>query len=229
MSSAAERVVSWVLTAAAVMLAAAAVYKQWAPSQRITGAAELASITFDSAWTAATPYAVHVAGIPEATVTMMVFQDLECPACRQFHAGPFTRVMERHSNAIRAQYVHFPLRQHRFARIAAQAAECGGLQGRFNEFVEAAYLQQDSLGLRPWVRYGIDARVPDTTAFLACVAGPNQFARIDSGAAVAERLRLQGTPTIIINGWRFRGVPGEEQLEAVIAALRAGRKPTAGP
>jgi hypothetical protein len=80
-------------------------------------------------------------------------------------------------HAVRARYpkdvglffVHFPLPMHRFARPAARATECAGLQGKFGQMVDAVYNKQDSLGLKSWSDYGRDAGVADTVAFrLAC-------------------------------------------------------------
>lgn len=161
---------------------------------------------------------------PARPVTIIEFADLECPACRHFELGTLADVRQKYGSNVRSAFVHFPLSNHRYARPAAKAAECAHEQGKFQPFIEAVYKTQDSLGTKSWMSYALEAGVGDSSRYKTCLDGPG-FARIDSGYSVAERLELPGTPTVMVNGWRFDGVPTVRQLSEVIDALLAGRKP----
>lgn len=153
----------------------------------------------------------------------MEFVDLECPFCRRYQAT-LQRVADQFGSAVSLVFLHYPLDMHRFARPAAQASECAERQGRFREFVEAAYAKQDSFGLKAWVSVAREAGVPDTAGFLRCLEGA-PATRIDSARAAGEGIPVRGTPTLVVNGWTFRSPPPESELVRVITELLAGREP----
>lgn len=66
-------------------------------------------------------------------------------------------------------------------------------------------------------------------ALRACLSGTRPYPRIDSGVVIAERLQLPGTPTVIVNGWRFSRTPSASQLTRVIEDLLAGKEPELAP
>jgi len=62
-------------------------------------------------------------GPGDASVTIIEFADLECPACRLFH-GMLRDALAQIDDPVALVFVHFPLEQHRFARPAARVLEC---------------------------------------------------------------------------------------------------------
>jgi protein-disulfide isomerase len=120
--------------------------------------------------------------------------------------------------------VHFPLPQHRFARPAARAAECAHDQGLFDKFQDLVYSKQDSLGLKSWISYAEEARVPELRRFERCVADTARVARIEAGILLDKQLAVRGTPTVILNGSRFWNPPSQTELLQAIAALKDGKQ-----
>lgn len=222
-----DRVLSGLLTIAAIIMAAVLVKREFFPAPRgpiqvpASGALE-----FDASWR---EYLAHgdVTTPPSAPITLIEFVDLECPACRGFHLGALRDARAEFGSQLDVRFVHWPLPSHRFARPAAEAAECARNQGRFSEFLEAVFERQDSLGLKSWAGFAHQAGVSDTVTFMACLRDPASLrARIDSGAATAERRSFFGTPTVFVNGWRFPSPPSSVRLREVITDLLAGREPT---
>lgn len=123
--------------------------------------------------------------------------------------------------------VHFPLSIHRFAPSAARASECALREGRFHEFVSVAYASQDSFGLKPWTRMAAEAGVVDTALFTRCTSDPTTASAVDSGSAMATRLKLTGTPAISINGWVFTRPPTERELLTAAKKVLEGVDPYA--
>jgi len=120
--------------------------------------------------------------------------------------------------------ISFPLPSHRFARPAAMAAMCALEQDRFVEFQDAVFARQDSLGLKPWNSYAIDAGIADTARFGVCIASGRSHTLVDRGLIVGDSLGVKVTPTVLINGYRY-STPPLDSLGSIIDQALNGRRP----
>lgn len=224
--TAVENTLSAILTIAAVVIAAVLVKREFFPAATTAASASSpAPARYEEQWQDFLAIA-EPAGGAKAPAVLIEFGDLECPACAAFHLRTLRDVKAEFGNQVDFRFVHWPLARHRFARPAAEAAECAARQGRFSEFLDAVFPRQDSLGLRPWSRFAQDALIPDSGAFTACLLEPDKLrARIDAGTATAEGLGFEGTPTIVLNGWRFASPPPSARLRAAITNVLAGKDP----
>jgi protein-disulfide isomerase len=154
-----------------------------------------------------------------AQMNIMVLADFECPACRSFDRvlRPF---LARHRNDVSYSFVHYPLDYHRFAATAAMAAECAGGQGRFEEMHNALFDGQDSLSTADFSTMAIHVGIDDTTAFRLCIESNNVPARITDGIALGDAMRVQGTPTVLINGRRLSRPPSSAQLGSAFQSIK---------
>jgi protein-disulfide isomerase len=160
----------------------------------------------------------------DAPLTIVEFSDLECPFCRKFHEGSLRVARARFGDSLALRYVHFTIPGHRFAEPAAIATECAGEQSRFGEMLDAIYAHQDSLGLRSWSSYAIAAGVADTSAFRECVGGRRGLDAIQAGKTLGERVRVVGTPTLVINGWKLTASQDtSEFLQLLERIVKTGR------
>jgi protein-disulfide isomerase len=226
MSARGDRVLAIALTAAAVLVAAAAVRREFFPAR--AGAVDVrtpAPPYFDSTGRSSGTGAI-VVGNPNAPLQIVEFVDFECPVCAGIHRTTLRNLKARFGDSLAIRYVHFPLPQHRFARIAAQAVECADKTGRAGPLIDILFERQDSLGLKPWGSFAHDVGVKDTLAFARCVWEHPQASRIDSGHALALRRRVTGTPSFIVNGWVLPTVPSAEEFERIVNAILAGRDPS---
>jgi len=174
--------------------------------------------TFVKDWEQILSSARPIGGDSAAPVTMVVFSDLECPACRAFHPVA-QRALDAHPRELKVVFVHYPLDMHRFALSAARASECAAQAGLFLGWVEAVYNKQDSLGIKSWASYAADAGIADTTTVEKCAKDPKPVARIQAGLQFADKEKLRGTPTVMINGWRYNGVPSSRQIDSAVSVL----------
>jgi protein-disulfide isomerase len=174
-------------------------------------------------WNDLLPGAV-VMGDTHAPVTIVEFMDLECPFCKTFNSSVQV-LRKKYGAAVTVAVVHYPLGMHRFARPAARAATCAHAQGRFEHFVNVVYDKQDSLGFKSWTSYATDAGVPDTAAFLRCATATTPVASIDTGVALAKAIGVNATPTILVNGWRYSTPPDSAELDRVVRAILARKRP----
>lgn len=161
----------------------------------------------------------QVLGAADAQVTIIEFSDFQCPFCAAL-SQTIRSMQERNPSAFRVVYRHYPLAQHTHAATAGVAAECAAQQQRFGEYHDILFANQDSIGTRAWTRFAADAGVADTASFKRCMATPAAKARVDEDTRAAARLRLPGTPSLIVNGRLYSGGMSEEELSALISASR---------
>lgn len=208
-----ERFFTAATSVAAIVLAAIAVKQQLAPRAAIR-ASNVGPPTAFAAWKDAYPVGIRV-GDSTARVTIVVFDDLECPGCRTFHRT-VRRVLKEHPQDVSVVFVHFPLTSHRFALPAARAAECANQRGRFASFIDVVFAKQDSLGIKSWGSYAQEAGVRDTAVVSACARGADAVDRIEAGRALGMRWEIQSTPTVIINGQRYSTQPSGGEVDSLI-------------
>lgn len=223
MSDRLERVLTVVMTVTAVSIAVVVVRREFFASA-VAGSREALAQKSElvPTWRDAVSAGISV-GPANAPVTVVEFTDIECPVCRGFDLQ-MREIRKKYPNDIKWIFVHFPLPQHRFARLAAHVVECADKYGRVDQAVELLFRKQDSLGLKPWRSYAREAGIRDSTAFARCLDDKSFMARVDSGRAVGQRLSVKGTPTVILNGWRY-GIPPSvvEMSSRIDSLLAAGR------
>jgi len=166
-------------------------------------------------------------GSASAEVQLIEFADFECPFCGSFHKTLKT-VRERYPTHVALTYMHFPIPGHRFALPAARVAECAAAQGRFEAMHDHLFEEQDQLGLKSWAEFATDAGVPDSNAFDACIKRSDSMPRVVEGQQLGKELDVQGTPTVIVNGWKFGNPPTEKELDEMVKAVLAGKEPVSG-
>lgn len=161
-------------------------------------------------------------GDSTAPVLLIEFGDFQCPACRML-SERLLELRERRSQDVRVLYRHLPIPRNRFAQAAASAAECAARFGRFTAMHDALYAAQPEIGVRAWQTFALEAGIRDTGSFNACMADPAIAAAIDGDVKAADKLRATGTPTLLVNGARFTGVPFSSTLDSVVDAALSSR------
>ena len=165
----------------------------------------------------------HYLGRKGAPVTIIEFADYQCPFCQK--AAPAIRaIRQRYPNDVAVVFRQFPLGNHQFAEAAAQAAECAGLQGRFETFHDTLFAQPDSLGTKAWTRFASDAGVTNLDDFARCFGGMGERAALVRDKAAGSELGVGATPTFIVNGYMFAGFPGLDSLNGYVASALAKAK-----
>jgi protein-disulfide isomerase len=161
-------------------------------------------------------------GAAAAPVQVVVFSDYQCPTCRIYHRV-LTELQARNSDSIATTVVHFPLRQHKFAVKAANAAVCAAQQNRFAEANAILYSHEEALGPDTLTAVAVAAGVPDIAVFSRCVASADTLEMVRRGIALATTMNVPGTPTLVINGMRFETLVDEPTLIAYVTRLLAVR------
>lgn len=170
-----------------------------------------------------------VLGGSDAPIRLIEFSDFQCPFCRRLHQT-LGALRARHPE-VAVVYRHFPLAIHTEALPAAIAAECAGVQGRFESYAQLLFEQQDSLRDGIYDRLARQAGVSDSAQFAACRASRSPMPTISRDIEAGEQLQIVGTPVLIIGDTVLVGAAPDSVLEGrLAAALRAvhrARSPSA--
>jgi protein-disulfide isomerase len=187
-----------------------------------------------------------IRGNPAAKVTVVNFDDLECPYCARMHQELFPATMDHYKNLVRYVYKDDPLTDlHPWAMHAAVDANCLAAQSGPVYWTYVDYLHahgQEVTGderdvvksfatLDRIARQEATVSKLDETALDACMARQDET-QVKASARLAEALGIDGTPAVYVNGEKVNGgAVSVDQLWMVIdRALRSvGQEPPAAP
>jgi protein-disulfide isomerase len=162
----------------------------------------------------------HATGPDDAPITLVEYGDYECPYCGMAH--PIVkRAQGELGSQLRFVFRHFPLAEiHPHARLAAQAAEAAGAQGKFWEMHDTLFEHQDALEVQDLVGYAESLEL-DTVKFVRDLETGTYANRVRDDFRSGVKSGVNGTPTFFMNGARYDGSWANE--EAFIGALRVSQ------
>lgn len=155
-------------------------------------------------------------GPADAKVVIVEFSDFQCPFCK-VAARSLAAVRAKYPDDVAIVYRHYPLEAtHPHALTAALASECAGEQAKFEQFHDLLYDRQDSIGVIEWEEFARRAQVPNEDRFQKCLQDSTYLSAVKRDAATARQMKATGTPTILVNNYRFAGAPPEETIEEYV-------------
>ena len=155
----------------------------------------------------------QVRGDPAAPITLVEFADFECPHCAM--TDPMlVQLLAKYKN-VKLVYMNYPIPMHPNAANAAAAALAAGKQGKFWEYHDKLFQNQDKqrpmdlelyaeqLGLK-LQQFRVDLEV--------------MRSRVRHEREVGQTLELTGTPSLFINCRKIDGAPSLENLSSYVEA-----------
>jgi protein-disulfide isomerase len=185
-------------------------------------------------------------GKEKAPVSIVVFDDLECPFCARMHQAMFPALLARYGDKVRVSYKDFPLTQiHPWAIHAAVDADCLADESpaAYWNLVDYLHAHLDEIGLEPaaagskekqekslavalkqidkqTLAEGAKAKVNEKK-LSACVLKQDETA-VRASMKEGDGLNVSGVPALFINGQMITGaIPIEFVYRAVDDALTA--------
>ena len=147
-------------------------------------------------------------GNKKAKVTIIEFSDYQCPFCRTFWKDAFMQLKKEYIDTSKVLFVYrdYPLSFHPMAEPSAQAAECAKEQGKYWEFHDKLFGEQDKKGqgtvtftnqdLKLWAsQIGLDAG-----KFNQCFDSGKYKAEVQKDFEDGNKAGVSGTPSFFING-----------------------------
>jgi protein-disulfide isomerase len=141
-------------------------------------------------------------GADDLKVVLMEFSDFQCPYCAKAHKI-VKQFMAKHGDEVTLVYKNFPITSiHPEAMPAAKAAWAALKQGKFWEYQDALFSQQDKLGEKLYLATAKNLNL-DLEKFEK--DRTNADGAIDEDIRLAQTLGISGTPFLVLNGEAFSG------------------------
>jgi protein-disulfide isomerase len=162
-------------------------------------------------------------GAASAPVTIVEFSDFQCPFCQR--ATPtLKQLRQAYGDKIRIVWKDFPLTQiHPQAFKAAEAARCAEEQGKFWEFHDRLFGNQQALQPDDLKKHAADLGL-DSAKFGSCLDSSKYAERVRDGVAAGTRLGVNSTPTVYVNGRVVQGAQPFEVFSGIIDEELESRK-----
>ena len=173
-------------------------------------------------------------GDPNAPVTIDVFEDFQCPACKSFTESTEPLVIENLVATGKARYIfhHYPFLDGNGAGSsgesdqAANAAMCANEQDKFWEMEGTLFANWNGENQGAFSNRRLQAMAEtiglDMNAFNSCFNADKYEAEIQADFELGEQMGVTGTPTVFVNGQRVgqpRQVPSYQEIAAAVNAI----------
>jgi protein-disulfide isomerase len=142
-------------------------------------------------------------GPKNASVTIVEFGDLQCPACKA--AQPAIEALVAAEPNARFVFQNFPLEMHNWAAKGAAYADCVGVASNeaFWKFIAKTYETQADITAEnadEKLTALADAAGVKGADIAGCATTPVTKAHVDASLALGKSVNVTGTPTLFING-----------------------------
>jgi protein-disulfide isomerase/uncharacterized membrane protein len=163
-------------------------------------------------------------GGENAKIIITEFADFQCPGCKRA-SEMLHQLNGEYGDRVLMVFRNYPLDKacnpaikqeiHRYACRAAIMARCAGQFGKFWEYHDKVYADQDKLTNESAVAWAKAQGLTDSQVN-ECLASKDILAKIRDDISLAERSGVDATPTIFINGRKLLGSRTEDAMRAYI-------------
>lgn len=180
-------------------------------------------------------------GAQNAPVSMVIYDDFECPFCARMYVTLMNEVMNNYRDRVKIVMKDFPiLDAHPWAMRAAVNAHCLADQdlAAYWEYSDYIHSRQQDVGAKVLKQGVVDTAAMDAiakdsgakhqvkpVALQACIAAQDQskvLQSIDEG----KSLGVSATPTMFINGQEVEGIQTVENVRSLLdRALSEAKTP----
>ncbi len=162
-------------------------------------------------------------GDPKAPVVIIEFSDFQCPYCQSVQPTLKT-LLAKYDGRVSLAYRDLPVRDiHPQAQLAAEAARCAGEQGKFWEYHDLLFANQNKLD-RPGLVDLAHGLKLEEKQFDSCLTSGKYQAQIEQDRQLGLRAGVAGTPGFFVNGNLLSGNLPQDAFEKVIQAELAAPK-----
>ena len=160
-----------------------------------------------------------VLGNKDAPVTIVSFEDYQCPYCGRAFQQTFPLLKKDYvdTGKVKMVFRDYPLPFHPNAEPAAEASECAHEQGKFWEFHDGLFNNQESLGTEFYMKLAGDLKL-DTAKFKQCIESGKYKQEVQDDFSYGSQVGVSGTPTFFVNGIMLVGAQPYQAFQQVIEA-----------
>ena len=145
----------------------------------------------------------NIKGDKDAKATLIEYSDFQCPACGAYHPI-LKKVTDNLGAQVRFAYRHFPLPQHKNAKLAATVAEASGKQGKFWEMHDLIFQNQSDWSEEKnasviFAKYANDLGL-NLEQFQKDLTSEEIKAKIENDYKSGIKAGVNSTPSFFLNG-----------------------------
>ena len=162
-------------------------------------------------------------GTPGASVVLVEFSDMQCPHCKIQADLLKQNLLKTYPTQVRFYYIDYPLVNiHPWAKAASMAGRCvfRGNPQSFWDYHDWVFAHQESLTpeilksqVMEWAK---SQKELDALQLSRCIDDKATEKEIDANVALAQEIRIDGTPTLFINGRRIAAGTDWPSIKRVI-------------
>lgn len=171
-------------------------------------------------------------GADDARVRLVVFADFQCPSCAVMAAALDRLFVQTEPGRLQVVFKNYPLdkacnphvrgQRHELACQVAVLARCAGQYGRFWEYHDLAFREQEAGDAARHLRWATAVGLSKPQAE-ACLASQDLVKKVQDDIAQGMAREVNGTPTVFVNGIRYSGPAHEEALRRFVELVGGTR------
>jgi len=155
-----------------------------------------------------------VMGPADAPVTVVAFSDFQCPFCKR--AAPISKqLVDAYPGKVRVAFRQHPLPMHKNAMPAAKAALAANEQGKFWEFHDLMFENQQDLSEENLAKLAQKAGL-NVAKFTKDMKSTKYDKQIQDDIDFAMKNGASGTPAFYVNGVYLKGAKPLQAFQEVI-------------
>lgn len=135
----------------------------------------------------------------------------------------FEQVLDKYPDSVKIVYKHYPLSFHKQALQAALASLAAAEQGRFWEYHDELYLNQNSLSNEKYIEIAQNLGL-DLKKFSLDIMRPSLRKKVEEDIQDAKKAGVTGTPAIFVNGRQLKIRDFQTLSKLIDAELAEGQK-----
>lgn len=153
-------------------------------------------------------------GPADAKVTLVEFSDFQCPYCSRA-ASVTSQIKAKYGTKVRFVFRQYPLSFHDNAQVAAEASLEAYKQGKFWEFHDKMFANQNSLDRASLEGYAKELKL-DMAKFKGALDTNAHSSQVKADLDLGNEVAVQGTPTLFLNGKRIDNPTDFDQVSRAI-------------
>jgi protein-disulfide isomerase len=162
----------------------------------------------------------HIKGMEDASVSLVEYSDLQCPACGVYYPV-VKQIMKEFGDSMSFEYRHFPLRTiHQNAESAALATEAAGLQGKFWEMHDILFERQkewsNKKGKNIFTIYAEEIGVDSLKFESDMLLNEDIKNKVENDFQSGLALSVNSTPSFFLNGVKMQNPRSYEEFRSII-------------
>lgn len=155
-----------------------------------------------------------VKGSADAKVTIIEFSDFQCPYCKRGR-DTMDEVAKAYPKDVKVVFKHYPLPFHKEAEPAAKASWAAQQQGKFWEYHDALFNNQDKLGTDFYVATAKELKL-DEAKFKADMNSEAAAKQVKEDSEAGSKNGIQGTPGFFVNGVAVKGAYPASHFKQIV-------------